>query len=308
MEQRRRWARLGARILLALLVACDRKAAVPANVTVQPSAPPQQDSIEPAVASLWRKADGTLLLLAGSDASDGWVVPTGADEPTRGIAQGVRVPAELLGRSGRIAMAVLAPTQSFACDWQRVRVSPADSLVEEVRWTIAMSVGVARGVALDSLERLSRTDSSRLVVDLARLLSGLPDDTVPRFRGLPFAVHGAWLFDVAPGVRGVVAEVHRRVAQEANPLEERLLVLAERDSATGARWRASWWARSQGTELDVGAPEALAVLRFARDPFPTMIAQTDDGVGGWLEVVARDAAGSWRARWRSPPRPECDDR
>ncbi|MBI3791970.1 MAG: hypothetical protein HY275_13985 [Gemmatimonadetes bacterium] len=296
-------------MLLALAggMACERKPATPANVTVETVVPPRQDSGAVAPESPWRAEDGAFLVVAGDETSEGTVVPPRADDAVgRGVPQGPRLAVELLGRGGRVGAATLTPVRPQPCGWPRVRLALHDSLGDEQRWGVAFAPGIARAVPLDSLERLARGDSLRLVADLARMLSALPDDSVPQYRGLPFAVHGAWRFVAAPGVQGVVAEVHRRVGQEANPLEERLLVVAERDSTPGAKWRALWWARAQGTEESVEALDALAIVTLGADRWPTLVAGHDAAGGPWQELVARDSTGAWRARWRSPRPPACE--
>jgi hypothetical protein len=255
----------------------------------------------------WRTEDGAFLLVAGDESVEGTVIPPDSlDALAHGLPQGAPLRVELLGRGGRLGVADLTPVRPVTCGWPRVRLALHEMRGDSTRWTVALAPGVARALPLDSLDHLARADSVRLVADLARLLSALPDDTVPRYRGLPFAVRGAWTFNVAPGVQGVVAEVHRRVAQEANPYEERLLMLAERDSTPGARWRALWWARTQGTEETVEAVEVLALLTLGADHGPTLLAGHDAPGGPWQEFVARDSSGSWRRRWRSAPPPACD--
>ena len=294
--------------LLAFTIACDRPPATPANVTVASVVPPRPESTVVVVTAPWRAVDGAFLLLAGDDFIDATLVPPDAlDSLAHGLPQGPALTVDLLGRSGRIGSAVVAPVRPRGCGWPRVRIASRDALADDTHWSVAFAPGVARAVPMDSLERLTRADSVRLVADLARLLSALPDDTVPTFRGLPFSVRGAWTFGAAPGIAGVVAEVHRRVAQEATPLEERLLLIAERDAGPSAHWHAVWWVRAQGTEESVEALDALALLVLGGDPSPTLVAGHEAPDGAWQELVARDASGRWRSRWRSARPPACDE-
>lgn len=304
-----RWGIVGGALAVAGALACDRKPATPANVTVEATQPPTPVAAPVVVALPWREADGPFLLTAGDEVTEGTLVPPdSAHALAQGLPQGRATEAELFGRGGIIGRAALTPVRPAPCGWPRVRLAPRDSLGEDQHWGAAFAPGIAHAVAVDSLERLARPDSARLVADLARLLGALPDDTVPQFRGLPFAVRGAWRFAPAPGALAVVAEVHRRVAQEATPLEERVLVVAERDSTAPARWRTAWWARAQGTEETVEAIDALALVTLGADPFPTLVAGHDAPGAPWQELVARDSTGAWRTRWRAPHAPACPAR
>lgn len=303
----RGWMALIGGGLWTLTMACDRKPVIPANVTVESVVPPRPESTVAIVLIPWRAQDGAFLLVAGDEFSEATLVPPDAADPmARGLPQGPSLHVDLLGRSGRLGSAALTPVRPQTCGWPRVRLAARDSVADDSHWAVAFAPGIAHAVPMDSLERLSRADSVRLVADLARLLSALADDTVPTFRGLPFSVRGAWTFAAAPGVRGVVTEVHRRVAQEATPLEERLLVIAERDSLPAARWRAVWWVRAQGTEESVEALDALALLVLGSDRGPTLVAGHEAPWGAWQELVARDSTGRWRSRWRSALPPPCE--
>src|SRR5262249_61596034 len=88
----------------------------------------------------------------------------------------------------------------------------------------------AVGFPVDSVASLSPADSARRAADVARVASGLSNDTAPAFRGLPFEVQRAGRFTIAPGIDGIVAVLVRHVNEEANPREEHIFVIAERDS------------------------------------------------------------------------------
>src|SRR5262249_49113019 len=61
-------------------------------------------------------------------------------------------------------------------------------------WTVGFANGRATAIPIDSLEAVSRSDSSRIVADIARLASSLPGDTSQAFRGLPFVVRSVRRF------------------------------------------------------------------------------------------------------------------
>lgn len=307
---RRGWSIVAATLCLA---ACERTPPARGNDSAESVAPlPAVTGDSALVPHTWRDSDGPFLAVATDDAHVVLLVaPDSADMGSgaalRTFARTVgAAPIALLGRSGLVAQATLQPRsieQRHECEWPRATIATRDALGEEAHWGVGIAGAVATPVVLDSLERLSRADSARLVADLARIASALPDDTVPVFHGIPFSVRSAWTFAPAPGTLAVIGEISRRVAQEANQREERLLLLAERDSVPGARWQARWqarwWVRAWGSEETVEALDVLAVLRLARDRGPTLVVGHDAPAGLWQELVARDSTGLWRRRWRS---------
>ena len=290
------------------LFACERKTSPGGNDSAVSVATPPAAQADSAVARrAWREGDGPYLVVSTDDARLVLLVAPestaqSVNDAVAVLTRGTRATIDLLGRSGLIARVSLQPGARVLgrdCEWPRAALDARDSLAEEARWGAGFARSVAAPFALDSIERLSHGDSLRLVADIARLASSLPDDTVAAFHGIPFAVRGAWSFAPAPGVRAVIAEISRRVAQEANQREERLLLLAEKDTAAASRWQARWWTRANGSEETVEALDALAVVRLARDAWPTFVVGHDAPNGLWHELVVRDSTGSWRRRWRS---------
>ena len=167
-------------------------------------------------------------------------------------------------------------------------------------WSVAFVHGRVQPVALDSIESLARPDSARLAADVTRLASMLPDDTSRTFQGIPFAVRSAYRFPVANGVQGVVADVVRRLNQEANPLEQHTLLVAERSAADPqARFHTVFHERSAGSEETLETSDVLAVLRYG-SPVRTAIVLLREGLEtSAYELLERDPSGHWRQRWVS---------
>ena len=146
-------------------------------------------------------------------------------------------------------------------------------------------------------------DSSRLAAEATRLASALPTSGAERFVGLPFTVTSLWRFRAGPGVEGVVANLVRHVNEEARPLEERTLVIAERDSTRrDERFTLSYYDRSQGAEETVVSRDVLAIARATPDAQPMLVIGRDYGDGMAYAIVQRDPSGRWREKWRSPRR------
>jgi hypothetical protein len=150
-------------------------------------------------------------------------------------------------------------------------------------------------VPLTALGDLSPRESAVLTADLARLASALPMDTVAAFRGLPFVVRAAHVARVGGRVL-LVAEVTRRVAQAASPLEQRVAVVADRDTTPGARWTPQWWERVDGSEETIEATDAVGVVAAA--PGVAVLLQRESSRGVRYELVWGEG-GTWGRRWTS---------
>ena len=303
---------LACALTLALLVTgCERTGNKPATDTAASSGVPVRDSsVVALVGSGWHDEDGPFFVVAGESPHTGVMVFPGQGDTTTLAIPGAlsfndHPTLMLLSRAGTVGRARLTgavAASDTSCDaWPTARLAPLDPASDSARWSVAFVARTVQGLALDSIERLPRADSARLVADLARLASGLPNDTVATFQGLPFNIRGAWRFPVNAGAIGVVAEITRRVAQEANQREERLLVVAERDTAPTSRWSASYSLRVTGTEESVEAFDVLAVARLGRDARLVVVVSHESARGIWYEIIARNAEGQWRRQWRSPP-------
>jgi hypothetical protein len=165
-------------------------------------------------------------------------------------------------------------------------------------WSLGISAGRLRPLPLEPIETFSSRDSARLAIDLARLASTLPDEPASAFRGLPVVVRTARRFVPAPGVTAVVAELSRRVAQEAQPLEERLTIVAERADAASA-WRLAWSVRIDGLEEAIESSDVLAALAGSNTEPPMLILQRDGPSGTRYEVLVRTGAAAWSRPWVS---------
>jgi len=91
-----------------------------------------------------------------------------------------------------------------------------------------------------------------LAAEASRLASAVTANTAPTFQGLRFTAHDIRRFEVAPGVQALVAQLSRRVNQEADPQEEQTLLVAERDSGvTSGPYQLAYAERAFGKEDEV---------------------------------------------------------
>lgn len=175
----------------------------------------------------------------------------------------------------------------------RVRVDTGVTLP----WTAAFRRGQVVPVPLDSIEGLVSRDSAVFAAALARLASGLPDDTNATFRGRPFVVLRAWR-SAGPDSSLAVATLVRRINQEDNPQEERLVMIVDTPTRDARQWTVGWHERAAGTEDELVVAEPLLAFRNAGSDQLRVLFGRDDGVALGAAVLTR-AAGRWRVLWES---------
>lgn len=195
----------------------------------------------------------------------------------------------------------------------RVAASASDALADEcapgptVRltggtapagWQVAFAAGRAVAVSTDSVEGLAGADSAARTADAARLASLVPRTNSGEFAGLPFSVRQARRF-TAGGTETIVAEAVRKVAQEANPREQHVLVVGERPAGGRAKYELAYHETSAGDESNVETRDLLAVVLLGPDRRATVVLNRESADGIAYSLVERRGALSWRVRWTS---------
>lgn len=300
----------------AAVLGCDRAGEPPQADTASPTLPPTPPvaSSEVPVASGWDVNAGPVLLVV-SGRPDAAIVVFPNVQGEHAAAE-LRVDttalrgatATLVNRAGVTSSATLGdptgPGEDEDCvGWPMLRVASPSGV--PAPWVVGLIGARLVPVPLDSVGSLSPTDSAALVAEVARLASTVPvRQAVARLRGLPFSVQGVQRFRAAPGVNAIVAQVIRRMHQEANPLEERTLFIAERDSArqqeqhTG-RYTVVFHERAVGREEALEGSEILAALtpRDGLRPKLVVARESEDGVRYLL--LERTGPRTWRVKWTS---------
>lgn len=210
----------------------------------------------------------------------------------------VDVPVELFSRrglAGATSVAGRARTQvTEGCfSWPQARLS--DAATEP--WRVGFIRGVVAPLPLDSIEAMAGSDSAAVTLEITRLSSAAAEGDDPVFRGLPFIVRRAYRF--THGTTTVLAaEVVRKISEEANPREERILLVAERAiSATGA-FTAMFVSRTSGAEDAVRTDEIVGAFRFVKGDVPALVISYDYFVGSRIALLQKEG-GRWRITWRS---------
>jgi len=97
----------------------------------------------------------------------------------------------------------------------------------------------------------------------------------------------------------ILAEIVRTVNQEAAPLQEHLVVVAERDSASTDPYKAAYYERSIGLEDALETTELLAVARTRGNRTFFILLSRYYGDGGSYALLERHGRSAWRLRWTS---------
>ena len=307
-----------ARVTLALLygalatTACERDAPPASGNATPPTRTATDSGVRPTVNTGWNADAGPVLLVASDAADVAEVVFPEVTDSTFGDSalldlapvRGARV--TLLSRHGQVGTAIVAGEDTTAeadsaeesCeDWPLVRLR-GERGDTPASWTVAFIGDKARALPLDSIEGMSRPDSARLAGEVARLARQLPNDTARAFRGLPYFVRTVRRFTPAPGVETLVADVARRINQEANPREEQILLVAERERGGGA-WQVAFAERASGREGSVETHDVLAAAAIGPTRRPTLVLGRYVGDGVSHAILERTAARQWTIRWVS---------
>jgi hypothetical protein len=157
---------------------------------------------------------------------------------------------------------------------------------------VAFPEGRVEVIPFDSLPALTAADSAARVTAVARGASLAPADTAVAFHGRPFIVRQAHRFTI-DSVQATLAEVVRMVPQEANPLQEQLVLLMR----TGAS-EPVFSQREVGLEEALTSMELLAVVRLRQSGTVALLLRREQEGGyrlQWIEL----APSGWRLRWQS---------
>jgi len=302
-------------VALLCVSACEGSTRASGGDSSVTAAPSSTDSGASATMNAgWNADAGAILLVAGDAPGLGEVIFPEVTDSTFGDSalmdpapvRGAQV--TLFSRRGEVGNATLigedttaqADSSDDTCeDWPLMRLR-TESRAPTAAWTVGLVAGHARAMPLDSIEHLPRADSIRLASDVVRLAQGLPDDTAQAFRGLPFYVRTVKRFQPVAGIDALVADLSRRINQEADPREEQLLLVAERDSGkVPGPWRVGFHERASGHEGTVETHDVLAGIMVGPARRPTLVLGRYVGDGVAYALLERNGAGRWELRWVS---------
>ncbi len=293
--------------LLALLIgACTDTKPTPADSVA--AIDPVPVSTEPAAPNTgWESATaGEFLLLpiAENSAAALVVLPFITDNTLANAAEfpgdslaGAAV--ELFSRSGLAGSTALVvdagrQLQEGCLSWPQIRL--ADVVARP--WRIGFMKGIVASIGVDSLEAMSAPDSVSITRELARISSAVAEGDDPAYRGLPFVVRKAYRFAFGP-TSVIAGDIVRRINEEANPREERLFLLAERQLSATGEYRVAFSTRVAGAEDKIRTSEILGVIRLVRSNRLAIVMSFEDFDGGRIALIQRTSDREWKTTWRS---------
>jgi hypothetical protein len=301
-------------IVLVPLSACERKPrAAPAETTSSaPETVATAETVKPVVApSTWDTSAGPVMFVRGNSPAEAYVIFPAITDSTPAAdvhfdsALSRNATMELFQRSGGGDVAHLGALGGGEWDanqcieWPAAKVQARTSGDSMPGWTVGFLKGRAKALSLDTIETMAHADSAKLAADITRLVSTVPNDTARTFRGIPFSVRTAYRFTPVPGVEAVVADVVRKLNQEANPLEEHTLVVGERPAGSNAPYRLAYREVTAGSDETLESSDVLAAVAIGSPPHIDLVLARDGYESNAYALLERQRDGKWRRRWMS---------
>ena len=287
-----------------LIIACKQDApAVRRDTKVVANNTHVDSAVAPPVSNGWNPIAGPVLLVAGASPDEAIVFFGASNGTAAAVDTGAvdQATATLFGRdSSRFTATLELPAGN---DNAECRVWPLRNLHATAgvgAWSVGFLSANVKAIPLDSVDALPARDSMALAAEASRLASAVTANTSPSFQGLRFTAQNIRRFEAAPGVQALVAQLIRRVNQEADPQEEQTLVIAERDSGvTTGRYQLAYAERSFGREEDVVSSELVAAVRLGQNGTPSLVIARDSDAGLAYALIERTGPRQWVARWTS---------
>jgi hypothetical protein len=292
-----------AALILCIAIACDRPRGSAGNDSADVPDSLRSDTTVVATRSRdWRPAAGRMLLVptAQSDLALA-VFPEYTADSSLTTARFEHGPGsseyELYGADGSSVSSRLTnftPPPPGCESWPSVRLDPPPA---SAVWSIGLQSGRAQAIPFTALARMTGRDSSRAVIELARLASQAPGDTIAALRGLPYVTRSAYMARLPDSQLVVFAELVRRLNVEANPVEERIVIIGER-TASDVPYDLAFSERHTGDEESVPTTDLIGLVQLGDGRLEAFAARDFSEAGSFL-MIERSAPGRWSLRWQS---------
>ncbi len=246
-----------------------------------------------------------LILSAGDDGiTAALVMPNETDSSltqnkTFQIDALANTPVDLFNAGGaagnsRLAVNAQQPPAEGCLVWPAARLITKPSTA----WTVGFPAKHAKSLQIDSVEKLGQSDSVSITTELTRQASALSVNGDPAFRGLPFIVRKAYRISFGD-TTALIGSIVRKINEEANPREEHLLLILERNGGADAPYVVAYQNRTAGAEADVRTHAILAAVRFVSTNTPAIVLAFEYDDGGQIALLERVANHTWKITWKS---------
>jgi hypothetical protein len=217
---------------------------------------------------------------------------------------------DLIALDGSVARGRLDATEASpttACEeWPAARIAPPPRA-----WGAGFAANRVVPIPIAGLESLSAADSAATAALAARIASAAPESGKSQLAGMPFTVERLHRIALAVSrtdsaaanfgdTTVIAATLFRRLAQEADPREERWFLVAERTGrARNAPWVVRYLEFDDAPEEEADAIALLAAVRVRATSRPGLLIARDGADGMQLRWITPTRDGSWRASWVS---------
>lgn len=251
----------------------------------------------------WDSTAGSFIAVpAPNDSADAAVVLPGLTDSILGSTKQFELnalenaPLDLFSLRGLIGHGALRvssqPAEPAGC-WPGAQISGS----APTEWKIGLESGRAKGLKVDPISETQSKDSAALTADVLEATSEIPERDDPAFKGIPFSVRNAYRVTI-PESSVIVAEVVRKINEEANPREEHVFMVAERRSPTGL-YHLTFRRKSAGREESLETIDLLSVIEIVKTSKPALIVSFDYEDGRRLGLIERFSESAWRLVWKS---------
>jgi hypothetical protein len=252
----------------------------------------------------WDSVAGSFLVIPGSDSSDAAVVLPGLTDTLlnstkhfelSGLDNATLDLFSLRGFVGSSSLHVSSQqAEAVGClAWPEGQLSG----VVPAQWRVGLEAGKASGIKVVPVDATQGKDSTTLIADVLKVALQLPQGGDAAFKGIPFSVRNAYRL-ITPETSVIVAEVVRKINEEANPREEHVLVVAERGSAVSA-YKLAFDMISAGVEESLQTTDLLAAINVVKTNRLAVVVSFDYEDGGKIGLLERISEGNWQLIWKS---------
>lgn len=252
----------------------------------------------------WDSTAGSFMVIPGSDSANAAIVLPGLTDSLLSSTKhfelnGLENTAlDLFSLRGFVGSSVLHVSSQLAetggcLTWPEGRFTG----VVPTQWRVGLVAGRARAIEVVSIDAMQGRDSITLISDVLDIASRLPRGRDAAFRGIPFSVRNAYRL-VGPESSVIVAEVVRKINEEANPREEHILVVAERRSTAGG-YQLAFHMISAGVEESLETTDLLAAIKIARTGHLAIVVSFDYEDGGKIGLLEKISETTWQLVWKS---------